>query len=61
MPKITVDINRLTRNLAIKRFPDAKFETGSSNSSSGDMMSQDFPQKKGTSREIRLFTPGKWI
>ena len=40
--------------------PDAKFESGSS-SSFGDMTSQNFPQKKGMSHKIRLFTPGKRI
>ena len=36
--------------------PDAKFKSDSS-SSFGDIMSQNFPRKKGTSHEIRLFTP----
>ena len=27
----------------------------------GDMTSQNFPRKKGTSHEIRLFTPGKRV
>ena len=40
--------------------PDAKFETDST-STFGDMTSQNFPQKKGTHHQIRLFTPGKWI
>ena len=39
-----------------KSIPDAKFESGRS-SSSGDMTSQNFPQKKGTSHQIWLFTP----
>ena len=39
-----------------KSIPDAKFEVDSS-FSFGDMMSQNFPQKKGTSHPIRLFTP----
>ena len=43
-----------------KSIPDAKFESGSS-SSFGDMMSQTFPRKKGTSHKIRLFTPGKRV
>ena len=43
-----------------KSIPDAKFESDSS-SSFGDMMSQKFPRKKGTSHEIRLFTPGKRV
>ena len=42
-----------------KSIPDAKFESDSS-SSFGDM-SQNFPRKKGTSHEIRLFTPGKRV
>ena len=37
--------------------PDAKFESDSL-FSFGDMTSQNFPRKKGTSHEIRLFTPG---
>ena len=43
-----------------KRIPDAKFERGSS-SSFGDMTSQNFPWRKGTMHQIRLFTPGKWV
>ena len=43
-----------------KSIPDAKFESDSS-SSFGDMTSQNFPLKKGTSHEIRLFTPGKRV
>ena len=38
-----------------KSIPDTKFEADSS-SSFGDMTSQNFPLKKGTSHEIRLFT-----
>ena len=41
-----------------QRIPDANFESGSS-SSFGDMTSQNFPLKKGTSHQIRLFTPRK--
>ena len=40
--------------------PDAKFEPGSF-SSFGDMTSQNFPLKKGTSHQIQLFIPGKWV
>ena len=43
-----------------KSIPDAKFESGSS-FSFGDMTSQNFPQKKGTSYQIRLLTPGKRV
>ena len=43
-----------------KSIPDTKFEHDSS-SSFGDMTSQNFPRKKGTSHEIRLFTPGKRV
>ena len=43
-----------------KSIPDAKFEYDSS-SSFGDMTSQNFPRKKETSHEIRLFTPGKRV
>ena len=39
-----------------KSIPDAKFEADSS-SSFGDMTSQNFPRKKGTSHQIRLFSP----
>ena len=41
-----------------KSIPDAKFE-GDSSFNFGDMTSQNFPQKKGKSHPIRLFTPGK--
>ena len=41
-----------------KSIHDAKFESDSS-SSFGDMTSQNFSRNKGTSHEIRLFTPGK--
>ena len=41
-----------------KSIPDANFEVDSS-FSFGDMTSQNFPQKKGTSHPIRLFTPRK--
>ena len=44
----------------IKSIPDAKFESGSS-SSFEDITSHNFPQKKGTSHKIRLFTPGKRV
>ena len=43
-----------------KSIPDAKFESDSP-SSFADMMSQNFRRKKGTSHEIRLFTPGKRV
>ena len=36
--------------------PDAKFESGSF-SSFGEMTSQNFPLKRGTSHKIRIFTP----
>ena len=39
-----------------KSIPDAEFEVDSS-FSFGDMTSQNFPQMKGTSHPIRLFTP----
>ena len=41
-----------------KSIPDANFEVDSS-SSFGDMTLQNFPGKKGTSHQIRLFTPLK--
>ena len=40
--------------------PDAKCESGSV-SSFGDMTSQNFPLKKGTSHQIRIFTNGKLV
>ena len=43
-----------------KSIPNAKFEAGSS-SSFGDMTSQNFPWKKGTSHQIQLFTSGKRV
>ena len=43
-----------------KSIPDTKFESHIS-SSFGDMTSQNFPRNKGTSHEIRLFTPGKRV
>ena len=43
-----------------KSIPDAKFEPDSF-SSFGDITSQNFPRKKGTSHEIQLFTPGKRV
>ena len=43
-----------------KSIPDAKFVIDSS-FNFGDMTSQNFPQKKGTSHQIRLFTPGKRV
>ena len=43
-----------------KSISDAKFEVDSF-FSLGDMTSQNFLQKKGTSHPIRLFTPGKRI
>ena len=41
-----------------KSILDAKFESDSS-FRFGDMTSQNFPWKKGTSHKTRLFTPGK--
>ena len=43
-----------------KSTPDAKFEVDSS-FSFGDMTSQNFPRKKGTSHQILLFTPEKRV
>ena len=43
-----------------KSIPDAKLESGSS-ASFGDMASQNVPRKKGTSHQIRLFTPEKRV
>ena len=40
--------------------PDAKLKPGSF-SSFGDMTSQNFSLKRGTSHKIEIFTPGKWI
>ena len=43
-----------------KSIPDANFEVDSY-SSFGDMTSQIFPQKKGTSHQMRLIRPGKRV
>ena len=43
-----------------KSIPDAKLEVDSS-FSFGDMTSQNFPRKKGTSHPIQIFTPGKRV
>ena len=43
-----------------KSMLDAKFESGSF-SIFGDMTSESFPLKKGTSNLIWIFTPGKWV
>ena len=43
-----------------KSIPDAKLEVDGS-FSFGDMTSQHFPQKKGTSHPLRLSTPGKRV
>ena len=43
-----------------KSIPDAKFEADNS-FSFVDMTSQNFPQMKGTSHPIRLFTHGKRV
>ena len=43
-----------------KSIPGAKCEVDSS-FSFGDMTSQIFPQKKGASHPIQLFTPGKRV
>ena len=43
-----------------KSIPDAKFQSGSS-SSFGDMTSQNFPRKKGTSHHIPLIKSGKQV
>ena len=40
----------------LKSIPDVKFEAGSS-FSFGGKTSQNLPRKKGTSHQIRLFTP----
>ena len=40
-----------------KSIPDAKFKADSP-SSFGDITSQNFPRKKGTSHQIRQFNPG---
>ena len=43
-----------------KSISDAKFGTDSS-FNFGDMTSQNFPRKKGTSHQIWLFIPGKRV
>ena len=61
MPKTKVTNQPIEMKLGMSHnghesIPDAKFESGSS-SSFGDMTSQNFPQKKGASHQIWLFTP----
>ena len=61
MPKIKVTINRVEIKVCMSHYsrqsmPDAKFESGSF-SSFGDMTSQNFLAKKGTSHQIRIFIP----
>ena len=51
-----IKIKLCVSHCTYKSIPDTKFDTGSS-SNFGDMTSQNFPQKKGTSHQIRLFTP----
>ena len=46
------------RHYVHKSIPHAKFKADSS-FTFGDMTSQIFPRKKGTSHKIWLFTPGK--
>ena len=63
MPKIKVNIKLIEIKLCMghyiyKSIPGAKFEVNSS-FSFGNMTSPNFPQMKGTSHPIRLFTPRK--
>ena len=65
MPKIKINIKPIEMKLCVShdshnRIPDAKFEADTS-SSFGDMTSQNFPRKKGTSHQLRLFTPRKRV
>ena len=55
-----IEMKRCMGHYTHNSIPGAKFKSGSS-SSFGDMMSQNFPGKKGTSHQIRLFTPGKQV
>ena len=43
-----------------KGMPDGKFESGNF-SIFGDITSQNLSLEKGMTRQIRLFTPGKWV
>ena len=60
MPKITgykhqlIEMKFCVSHYIHESIPDAKFEADSS-SSFGDMTSQNFPRKKGTGHQIRLF------
>ena len=63
MQEIMVIINRLEMKLCMsnyshKNMPNTKFESGSF-SIFGDMTSQNFTLKRGTSHRIRVSTPRK--
>ena len=51
-----IEIKLSMSHYSHKSMPDAKFESGGF-SIFGDMTSQNFPLKKGTSHRIRIFTP----
>ena len=55
-----IEMKFFMSHYSYKSMAGAKFES-SSFSSFGDMMSQNFPLKKGASHGIRIFTPGKCV
>ena len=56
--KVNINMKPCMSHYTHKSIPDAKFEAGSS-SSFVDTTSENFPRKKRTRQQIRLFTPGK--
>ena len=58
--KVHINMKPCISHYTHKSIPDAKFEAGSS-SSFVDITSQNFPRKKRTSHQFRLFTPGKRV
>ena len=58
--KVNINMKSCMSHYTHKSIPNAKFEVGSS-SSFRDMMSQNFPWRKRTSHQFRLFIPGKWV
>ena len=55
-----IEIKFCLSHYSHKSIPDAKFESGSFTSFE-DMTSQNFSLKMGTSHQIRIFKPGKWV
>ena len=55
-----IEVKRCMSQYIYKSLHDATFKCGSF-SSFGDMRSQNFLLKRGTSHKIGKFNPGKWI